>query len=100
MTSVTQPIQSNERALQAAEEPDEEGFVKGHDFSRANKLNQINWALAPEHRFPQLSLQFLPFPQPVEPLAFPGFPLTHLCQQSFCRIQTYMAEESSHLSAA
>jgi hypothetical protein len=27
--------------------PVPDGFVTGHDFSRADKANQINWALAP-----------------------------------------------------
>ena len=38
-------------AKQAAESPAFEGFVTGHDFSRADKANQINRALAPEGSF-------------------------------------------------
>ena len=34
-------------AFSGCEKLDEEGFVKGHDFSRANNLNGINGALAP-----------------------------------------------------
>jgi hypothetical protein len=35
------------RALQAAEKLHFWGFVTGHDFSRADKANEINRALAP-----------------------------------------------------
>ena len=36
------------RALPAAEKLVREGFVSGHDFSRADKANKMNRALAPE----------------------------------------------------
>jgi hypothetical protein len=36
------------RALQAAEKLNVEGVVKGHDFSRVDKANQIDRALAAE----------------------------------------------------
>jgi hypothetical protein len=40
------PIEST-GLLQAAEKLHFWGFVTGHDFSRADKANRINWALAP-----------------------------------------------------
>jgi hypothetical protein len=33
--------------------PEPKRFVTGHDFSRADNANQINWALAPAGRLPR-----------------------------------------------
>src|SRR5208282_3323810 len=35
------------RSPQAAEKLDYGSFVKGHEFTRAEKANKMNWALAP-----------------------------------------------------
>jgi hypothetical protein len=44
---VPQDPENKLRALQAAEKLHFWGFVTGHDFSRADKANEINRALAP-----------------------------------------------------
>jgi len=52
---------------QLDEKPRQEGLVTGHDFSRADKINQIIRALAPVRAL---------------------FVSNHLCQQPEARIQT------------
>jgi len=42
-------------------DPSWQGFVKGHDFSRADKANQINRALAPEENSKEHSRQISRF---------------------------------------
>jgi hypothetical protein len=39
----------------------QDGFVKGHGFSRADKANQMSWALAPAKAHSCSSLAFGPF---------------------------------------
>ena len=50
------------RPEQPVQKPVFKGFVKGHDFSRADKANQINRASAPEGSFESDSSQFSSFP--------------------------------------
>jgi hypothetical protein len=46
--------------LRKREKPDLSGFVTGNDFSRADKANKINWALAPAQGNFATSLDCLP----------------------------------------
>jgi hypothetical protein len=56
-------IQSTENngALRLAENFDQEGFVKGHDFSRADKDNRMDVPSAPEVRLSLDITTFLTF---------------------------------------
>jgi hypothetical protein len=48
-------------ASQAAKKLNSAGFVTGHDFSRADKVNEINRALAPAEAHWAKSLEIKPF---------------------------------------
>ena len=53
--------QKSSWALQVAEKLRGGGFVSGHDFSRADKANEMDWVLTPEGCFSRIHRLSKPF---------------------------------------